>query len=260
MTTDINRLTAWLRERMEQEGPVPEILEQAPNLTIEEAYRIQMALMDARREDGDPVLGYKAALTSKAMQELAGIGEPLLGTLTASRQCPPDSPIPLGRYMRPTLEPEIAMVLREGLSGPGVTPETARAAVEGCMAAVEIGDYITGDNPRSLQQTLVCNTFNGGYVMAGNPLPPGALDLRLEGMVMSRNGEPLTSATGVEVLGDPYRSVAFMANKLGDLGRELPAGALLLTGSIVKSIPLEPGDAITVEFTRLGRLDLRFEG
>ena len=60
-------------------------------------------------------------------------------------------------------------------------------------------------------------------------------------MSLYRNGEAIGSGTGVEVLGDPH-SVAFMANKLAEYGRELKAGMVLMTGSIVASIPLEVGD------------------
>jgi 2-keto-4-pentenoate hydratase len=130
--------------------------------------------------------------------------------------------------------------------------------VAGYLPAVELGDYRTGDNPRSLQMTLVCNTFSGGIVVGGPLTPPHGLDLRTEGMVLSHNGAVVASATAVEVLGDPLRSVAFIANKLGELGGTLRAGMVLMTGSIVKSIPLASGDTVGVAFTRLGSLHLGF--
>jgi 2-keto-4-pentenoate hydratase len=138
-----------------------------------------------------------------------------------------------------------------------VTALDALAAVAGYLPALELGDYRTGDHPRSLQQTLVCNTFSGGIVLGGPLSAPAGLELRLEGMVLSSNGAVRASATAVEVLGDPLRSVAFMANKLAELGLGLRAGMVLMTGSIVRSIPLLPGDDVRVEFTRLGSVRLR---
>ena len=61
------------------------------------------------------------------------------------------------------------------------------------------------------------------------------------------------------VLGDPLNSVAFMANKLAGYGRELKAGMVLMTGSIVASIPLEVGDHIEAKFTRLGSVSVQIE-
>ncbi|HKI97340.1 MAG TPA: fumarylacetoacetate hydrolase family protein [bacterium] len=257
MDDHLTALADWLDERLPLAEPVPEILERAPALTATEAYRIQAALMDRHVARGDRIVGYKAALTSKAMQEMAGVGEPLLGTLLASRVFPEAEPIALGGFLKATLEPEVAVLLRGELRGPGVTPLDALAAVAGYLPAVELGDYRTGENARSLQQTLVCNTFSGGIVLGGPLSAPAGLDLRTEGMVLTRNGEVCGSATCVEVLGDPLRSVAFMANKLAEQGGWLRPGMVLMTGSIVRSIPLAPGDEVRVDFTRLGTLHLR---
>ena len=258
MDDRLSELADWLEERLPRREAVPEILQQAPELTAPQAYRIQRALMERCVARGDRIVGYKAALTSKAMQAYSGVDEPLLGTLLGSRVLAEDAPIPLAPYLRPTLEPEIAVLLRADLRGPGVTPLDALAAVAGYLPAVELGDYRTGDNPRSLAMTLCCNTFNGGIVLGAPLAGPAGLDLRTEGMVLTHNGAVCASATAVEVLGDPLRSVAFMANKLAELGGGLRAGMVLMTGSIVRSIPLAPGDAVRVDFTRLGALRLRF--
>jgi len=258
MDETLRTLVDWLDERLPIREPVPDILQRAPELTPAQAYRIQRELAQRQVARGDRIVGYKAALTSKAMQAYSKVDEPLLGTLLGSRVLAEDAQLSLGAFLRPTLEPEVAMLLRSDLQGPGVTPLDALAAVAGYLPAVELGDYRTGDNPRSLPMTLCCNTFNGGIVLGAPLMAPAGIDLRSEGMVLTRNGEVCASATAVEVLGDPLRSVAFMANKLAELGGTLRAGMVLMTGSIVRSIPLAPGDEVRVDFTRLGSLRLRF--
>ncbi len=256
MEPRLRELAEWIDERLAQREPVPEVLERMPELTTDDAYRVQFDRMSRAVARGDRIVGYKAALTSKAMQAQAGIDEPLLGTLLASRVFDGDAPLSLGRFLRPTLEPEIAVVLGRDLHGPGVTALDAMAAVAGVLPAVEIGDYTMADGARSQQMSHACNTFNGGIV-AGPPLSAlHGLDLRLEGMTMWHNGAIVGTATGAAVLGDPLASVAFMANKLGEFGGTLRAGMVLLTGSIVASIPLAPGDHVRVAFTRLGELSL----
>jgi len=224
-----------------------------------DAYRVQRALMERRVAAGDRCIGYKAALTSKAMQEREGIGEPLLGTLLGSRLREAGEPIPLAGFLEATVEPEVGMILGRDLAGPGVTPQAAWAALAGVCAAAELGD-IRSVGKRSLQHSLCCNTFNGGHVFGSRVLAPGGLDLRLEGMALSRNGRHVSSATAAEVLGNPIHSVVFIANKLAELGLGLKAGMVLLTGSIVSSIPVQPGDRVGVEFTNLGALALTFAG
>ncbi len=252
-------LVAWLDAAQTAPEPMAEILEAHPGMTAEDAYRLQLAVMAARVARGDRIVGYKAALTSKAMQEETGIPEPMLGTLLASRVFPEDQPVSFAAagLMRTSLEPEICVLLKDRLQGPGVTALDVLSAVAGYLPAVEIGDYRLGQGVGSLQSAVCCNTFNGGIVVGTRLTAPDGIDLRLEGMSMRLNDAPAGSGTGVEVLGDPLNSVAFMANKLAEFGGALAAGMLLMTGSITGSIEIAPGDRVDVAFTRLGSLTLR---
>jgi 2-keto-4-pentenoate hydratase len=247
----------WLEQHLKAPESVPELLDRSPGLDVPDAYRVQQALIARRLESGDQVIGYKAALTSKAMQEKEGIPEPLLGTLLLSRLKDEGAPIALRGFLRATLEPEIGMILGRDLAGPGVTPQAAWSAVSGFCAAAELGDMRSAGK-RSIQHAIACNTFNGGYVFGGRVHAPSGIDLRTEGMVLAKNGIHQASATAAEVLGNPIHAVAFIANKLGELGLGLKAGMVLLTGSIVSSIPIASGDTVQIRFSTLGDLTMRF--
>jgi 2-keto-4-pentenoate hydratase len=251
-------LTRWIEQRLASNEPVTEITREDPKLTVADAYRIQAELMHRKVAAGDRIIGYKAALTSKAMQRREGIDSPVLGTLLVSRLRSEADPVSLGGYLKGTVEPEVGVVMARDLEGPGVTPQAALAAIAGYVPAIEVGDIRT-EGRRTLAHTICCNTFNGAHLF-GTALTPPGIDLRREGMVLSLNGNPVASATAIEVLGDPVLSVVFMANQLAELGLALRAGMVLLTGSIVSSIPVNPGDVVRVEFTRLGEIGVRFAG
>jgi 2-keto-4-pentenoate hydratase len=254
-------LIQWIEQRLASSAPVTEITAQDPKLTVAAAYRIQAELMQRRVRQGDRIVGYKAALTSKAMQQREGIDTPVLGTLLASRGRSEAEPVSLAGFLKGTVEPEVGVVLARDLAGPGVTAQSALAAIAGYVPAIEVGDIRTDFSAtalrRTLQHTICCNTFNGAHLF-GTALTPPGIDLRREGMVLSCNGRQVASATASEVLGNPLLSVVFMANKLAELGLSLRAGMVLLTGSIVSSIPVQPGDRVRVEFTRLGEIGAAF--
>ena len=249
-------LTKWIEQHLASGHPITEITAQAPKLTTEAAYRVQAELMRRHVARGDRIIGYKAALTSKAMQQREGIASPVLGTLLASRLRSEAEPVSLAGFLKGTVEPEVGVILARDLTGPGVTPSAALAAIAGYVPAIEVGDIRT-EGRRTLQHTICCNTFNGAHLF-GTALTAPGIDLRREGMVRSLNGNPVAPATAVEVLGDPVLSVVIMANRLAKLGQSLKAGMALLTGSIVSSIPVHPGDSIRIEFTRLGEIGARF--
>jgi len=259
MTYDIAQLATELDLALRAPRPTPSVLDANPDLTPAQAYQLQLAIAERKVAEGDQLLGYKAALTSAAMQAQIGIPEPMLGTLLASRDHSLNPRVSLGahRFLNATLEPEIAIVMRERLAGPGARATDVLRAAAGAIPALELGDYrLADETPMRLQDSVAMNTFNGGIVLGAVLTPLHGLDLTHEGMTLMVNGRPVGSGTGVEVLGSPLNSVAWMANKLAELGRAIEPGMVLMTGSIVSSVPLAPGDQVNVHFSRIGSVSV----
>ena len=237
-----------------------DIIEKVPDLTWDDAYRLQFALAKRKVAKGDRLIGYKAAYTSRAMQQDRGVAGPIIGSLMQSGNFEEGKPIKLSAGIETMVEPEIAVLLNRDLQGPGITHEEALLAVESVFPAIEIAEQTHGGRKRSRQMGIAIHKSNGGIMLGGLMSSPYGIDLRLEGMVISINGEVRGSATGVEVLGNPLSLVAVIANKIGAYGEMLKAGMVLMTGSIVTAMPVVPGDDLCVEFTRIGRLSARFTG
>ena len=64
---------------------IPLLTETYPDIEIEDSYRIQEYIVEARKAAGRAVKGYKVGLTSKAMQELARTDEPDFSALLDER-------------------------------------------------------------------------------------------------------------------------------------------------------------------------------
>ena len=61
--------------------PVDPLTTRFPDLTAEDAYGIQLAIVEQRVADGRKVIGKKIGLSGKVMQELLGVDEPDYGHL-----------------------------------------------------------------------------------------------------------------------------------------------------------------------------------
>jgi 2-keto-4-pentenoate hydratase len=68
----------------------------------------------------------------------------------------------------------------------------------------------------------------------------------------------VSRGTGADVLGHPHNPLAWLANHLAEEGKGLKAGQIVLTGSLVKTIWLEPGDQVTMELSGLGEVRATF--
>jgi 2-keto-4-pentenoate hydratase len=66
------------------------------------------------------------------------------------------------------------------------------------------------------------------------------------------NGKQVAQASGDAVMGDPYASLAWLANKLAEYGRALEPGQYVMSGSFTRQFPLQPGDQAQTRFRGIG--------
>jgi 2-keto-4-pentenoate hydratase len=248
-------LVKFLERQVIEGGAFREIVEIAPDLSLDDAYLLQFELMRRRVERGDPLAGYKAAYTNYEIQKLRGRGV-MVGSLLQSMCLDSGATMNIGSG-RVLVEPEIAVLLKADLCGPGLTAQSVLPAIEGYMAAIELEKPVV-DRPKQTEQMMIATHKLDHKIVLGGPLiAPHGIDLRLEGSVTSINGVVKGSGTGTEVLGNPLKVVAIMANKLAAFGKTLKAGMVLMTGTLVSTgMTAGAGDDVTVEFTRLGRVSV----
>ena len=258
MVLSTQSLVDLIADRTAGRTPWVDILIDQPDLDDEGAYAVQFGLMRQRVAEGDRVVGYKAAYTSLSIQAQRGNGGAIVGGILASAMESETVPIPIVPDARNAVEPEVAILLGEDLPGPHVDALDVFRATRALLPAIEVAVGAPGHAERSRQMVIATHKTAGRIIIGGPGSRPDGLDLRLEGAVMTINGQVCGSATAVEVLGNPYNAAALIANTLLRNGERLRAGNILMTGSIFAAIPVGPGDLVRVDFTRLGAVDIRF--
>ena len=89
------------------------------------------------------------------------------------------------------------------------------------------------------------------------PVPAG-LDLATVALTLTVNGAEAERATGREVLGTPAASIAWLANKLAEMGLALEAGMKVMSGSFTRQYLLSAGDRIEARFDPVGTVRAEF--
>jgi 2-oxopent-4-enoate hydratase len=238
--------------------PVQAITERYPDISNEEAYKIQLNGMKLRLADGHIIVGKKIGLTSKAMQNALGVFEPDYGYITDQMMAFEGDPISMESLILPKIEPEIAFVLKQDLSGPGVTVADVLQATAGVMPAFEIIDSRLKDWKIKIQDTIADGASIGRIIVSGKLSPIDEFDLRYTGLVLEKNGEVVATAAGAAVLGHPANAVAWLANKLSQYGMTLNAGDIVMSGSLTAACPVAAGDSVRATFDRIGAVSARF--
>ena len=106
-----------------------------PEITVDDAYRIQQRLMARRLTAGERVIGKKIGVTSKAVMNMLGVYQPDFGYLTDAMVYNEGEAIPAATLIQPKAEGEIAFMLKKTLKGPGVTGADVLAATAQAASA-----------------------------------------------------------------------------------------------------------------------------
>ncbi len=238
--------------------PLPPLRETYPDLDVVDAYEIQLANIRRRLAAGATVHGHKVGLSSKAMQEMMGVGEPDYGHLLSDMGLHEDLPVSVGRFCMPRVEVEVAFVLGATLPGEGCTEEEVLEATEYVAPSIELIDSRIENWNIRIGDTIADNASSAGYVLGPDRVKPGDLDLtRIEARLL-RRGEEVAAGRSDAVLGNPVTAVAWLARKVASFGVTLEAGHVILPGSVHRAIDVRPGDEFEAVFDGLGSVHLSF--
>jgi 2-oxopent-4-enoate/cis-2-oxohex-4-enoate hydratase len=247
-----DELWACLNERR----TIPPLTERYPEMTIDDAYAVNLRLRDLRSARGDRLVGKKIGVTSFAVQDMLGVDQPdfgfLFNTMVFSRV------MPISEHLsQPRAEGELAFILKDDLKGPGVTDQQVLAATESVVPCFEVVDSRIADWKVKIQDTVADNASCGLYLL-GKGVSPEGLDFPNLKMRVYKNDRLLSEGEGSAALGSPVKCVTWLANTLGRYGISLDAGDVILSGSWVPLEPVVPGDAMRLEIGDVGRCEVVF--
>ena len=228
------------------------------DITIEDAYHIQQRMIARRLDQGEKVIGKKIGVTSKAVMNMLGVGQPDFGYMLDGMVFNEGETIPINTLIQPKAEGEIAFVLKKDVIGPGVTAADVLAATEGVIACFEIVDSRIRDWKIKIQDTVADNASCGVFVLGSKLVDPREVDLSTCGMVLEKNGEVVVTGAGAATMNSPVNAIVWLANTLGRLGIPLKAGEVVLSGALGAMVPVQAGDNLRVTIGGIGGCTVRF--
>src|SRR4051794_1089403 len=208
--------------------------------SIAEAYRAQEVYYRLAEPVYGPVAGVKVATTTKVMQELMGITHPCGGAIFSRTIHASPAAIAKSDFINLRVESEIALKLGSDMPA-STAPWTAASVVPhvaGAMPAYElIEDRNAVYTETNAVSMIVENCWNGGVVI-GTPKPVTPKDVVGIAGRQTLNGKVI----GEGKAEDPFATLAWLANLLAERGRSLNAGMVVITGSLIPTFSIVPGD------------------
>ncbi|CAN7175404.1 hypothetical protein LJR090_000452 [Bosea sp. LjRoot90] len=200
------------------------------------------------------IVGYKAGLTAKAVQERFKADGPVSGVLFDSMILKDGARLPAAYGARAVWEADMLLVVKDDGINAVKTPEEALRHLSGMRPFIELPDLALAPSETLDGVQLLAINVAARFGVAGAEVPLKAdaatLALLAETKIVATDGggAVLAEGTGAATLGNPLNAVVWLVQDLAKTGRKLAAGDLISVGSFSPLTPPKPGQQITVRY------------
>lgn len=200
----------------------------------ETAYAVQDAVVKLK---GKPTAGYKVSLTSKETQDMFDADSPLYGQQVAERFLQSPADVDLQMLNEPLLEVELTFRAKEDLQ-PSDTLEDLFQKVT-VAGALELPDARFVDwFPDLGKYNVMADCAVGGLVVYGEEHDADSVfenvdDAANVHAVLFKDGKKLKEGVSSEVLGNPFKSLQWLVQKLAEQGKVFTKGQMVSSGTFV---------------------------
>lgn len=235
----------------------------APNalqgkLSLNEAYQVQLGVLEHYKANGEKQAGWKIGLTADAIRQIYDTNDPAFGFLLERNAYASGHRFSYADIVNPAIESELCFTLGDTLRGPGVTREQALNAVSAVAPSFEVVS-LQVKMAEDLPLGIADNVSQWGYVTDTAVAPyPKNLALGEVTAEVKTDGATIANLLGADVIDDQLQSLAWLANQLAVFGRALEAGQRVITGSFTKPLPIKRGERWETHFSSVGTVSATF--
>lgn len=211
-----------------------------------------------RREliaDGHRSIGWKAGFGAPAWLEKFGLSGPLVGFLSDATLVDDGATVDITHWARPVAEPELAAHLGSDLP-PGSGEDAVRSAIVAIGPAIELADI--DPPPEDVEQILAGNIFHRALVLGPPDESRAGADLDgLEAKIRLQGQEHARTRQLEDLTGGVIEVVSHLSALLADHDEMMKAGEVVICGSVVPPLDLEPETIVEFELHPLPSITVR---
>ncbi|MBM3536088.1 MAG: hypothetical protein FJX60_24020 [Alphaproteobacteria bacterium] len=222
---------------------------------VDDAYAMQDVFHGQAIPVHGPIAGWKIATMTKVMQQLMGIDSPCGGAIFERTIHRSPARLRHADWVSLKIECEIAFRLSADLSDRGTphTEESVFEAIESAMPAFELVDDRNAVYKDTRALSLIAdNCWNGGIVIGPPVKPPSRAEIdAASGTLSIADKPPLRGKAD-----GPLRALAWVANLANRRGKTIRRGMVVITGSVIPTTPIAPGESATFSVAGIGEVRL----
>lgn len=223
-------------------------------LTMAEAQAIQdKFVVEIADFVGIPV-GYKVALSNRAIQQAFSVKEPIRGRLFDQMFLKSGSTITTNFGVRPLVEGDLIVRIGSDNINQAQTLKDVLKNIDAVYPFLELPDILYSENLRPNAIHLVATNAGARYGVLGEPILINAASdwesrlqqIRVE--LVNTEGRAIAAGNSQMLLGNPLSVVLWLKDSLQAEGKRLKRGDLIALGSMTAPLPVEANTTIQARY------------
>ncbi len=227
------------------------------DLSMQDAECGRRRLVEKLESSENRIVGYKAGLTSKTVQERFGVSSPVRGVLLEKMLLTDGADVPADFGARPVFEADLMVVVKDAAIHEAKTHLDVLRALSRVVPFIELPDLVLAEGEKLSAPLIVSLNVGARLGVVGKGIPVRAtrdfVD-QLAGMrvvMRDQDGRELASGKGAAILEHPLNAVLWLVQDLEKSRIRLKPGDLLSLGSFTAPLSPRPGLAVTVRYEGL---------
>ncbi len=227
------------------------------NLSMAHAECGRKRLVEKLESGENRIVGYKAGLTSKAVQEQFGAASPVRGVLLEKMLLTDGADVPADFGSRPVFEAGLLVVVKDAAIRMARTHLEVLRSLSLVAPFLELPDLVVAEGEKLTAPLIVALNVGARLGVMGRGIPAQATPefaaalAAMRVVVSDQNGKELASGRGTAILDHPLNAVLWLVQDLEKSRIQLKPGDRLSLGAFVPPMPPRPGLAVTVRYEGL---------
>lgn len=203
------------------------------------------------------IVGYKAGLTNKAVQQRFGFPQPIYGMLFENMLLQDGAVVPAKFGSRPVFEADLVVEVKDDGINQATTPLEVLKHISKIYPFIELPDLVVAEGEPLNGAIITAINVGARLGVLGKPFAAEATAemvtalAEMKVVMRDQDGKELAKGSGAGILEQPLNAVIWLAQDLAKDGIRLRAGDLLSLGSFTPLLPPKSGTGAKVSYQGL---------
>jgi 2-keto-4-pentenoate hydratase len=227
------------------------------DLSMRDAECGRRRLVEKLESSENRIVGYKAALTSRLLQERFGVSSPVRGVLLEKMLLTDGAAVEFDFAARPMFEAGLVVVVKDAAIQRASSHVEALRSISMVVPFIELPDLVVAEGEKLSASLIVSLNAGARLGIVGKGIPAQATPefaaalSQMRVVVMERDGRELARGRGTAILDHPLNAVLWLVQDLEKSRIKLKAGDVLSLGSFTAPLIPRPGLVVTVRYEGL---------